>query len=173
MSFKVDDFIASLQKGGMRTSLFKVTIAPPAGVNQAEDITFKCKATSIPGSELGIIEVPFMGRKAKIAGDRKYGEWAITIIAEEGNQSHKMFMDWMDLIQDSVDNVAAAAGVPSDYMVNGTITTYSKNGSEDTQYEIRGAFPSSVGELALAWENEDQIGEFETTLQMQYFVRVK
>ena len=172
MSFKIDDFIASLQKGGMRTSLFKVTMAPPAGVSVGEDLTFKCKATSIPGSELGVIEMPFMGRTAKIAGDRKFGEWTISVIAEQGNLTHRMLNDWLDLIQDAEGNLSSVQ-TPQNYMVTATVQTYGTDGKEDQTYEMRGCFPSNVGEIALAWENQDQVGEFDATFQMQYFVRVK
>lgn len=170
MANGIDQFIGSLSKGGMRPTLFEVALNSPFG--DYDDITFKCKATSVPAENIGVIEVPYKGRTAKIAGDRTYNEWTITIIGEEGLQVRKTFEEWMKNINDPEANVSAV-NRPQDYMVSGTITTLSKDGTESAQYELRGVWPSVINEVALAWDSVDTLAEFDVTLQLQYFVRIK
>jgi hypothetical protein len=77
----VDDFKSKLRGGGARPNLFKATINYPAYVNgDAELTSFLCEAAQLPGSSFGTINVPFRGRQLKVAGDRTFPEWTVTII---------------------------------------------------------------------------------------------
>ena len=63
----IDDFKAKLKGGGARPNLFKATINFPAYAQGDVEITsFMCKAAQLPGSVMGIVEVPFRGRILKI-----------------------------------------------------------------------------------------------------------
>ena len=77
----VDDFKAKLKGGGARSNLFKATINFPAYAGGDVELTsFLCEAAQLPGSTMGIIEMPFRGRILKMAGDRTFDTWSPTII---------------------------------------------------------------------------------------------
>ena len=42
------------------------------------------RATAIPTSSIGFSEVPYFGRTIKVAGQRRYDDWLITVINDEG-----------------------------------------------------------------------------------------
>ena len=60
---------------GARSNLFRVTLSGfySSTTTRDEDFTYLCKAAQLPGSTVGIIEVPFAaGRRFKAAGDRTF-----------------------------------------------------------------------------------------------------
>ena len=83
MAFNINEIKSQLALGGARPSLFQVTLTNP--VNAAADLKFPfmCRAAQMPASTLGTIEVPYFGRKVKIAGDRTFAEWTVTLIQDE------------------------------------------------------------------------------------------
>ena len=83
MAFNINEIKSQLALGGARPSLFQVTLTNP--VNAAADLKFPfmCRAAQMPASTLGLIEVPYFGRKIKIAGDRTFAEWTVTCINDE------------------------------------------------------------------------------------------
>ena len=77
----VDDFKAKLSGGGARPNLFKATLNFPGFANGDVELTsFMCEAASLPASTTGVIPVNFRGRILKVAGDREFDDWQVTII---------------------------------------------------------------------------------------------
>jgi len=83
MAFNVNEIRAQLTAGGARSSLFQVQFSNPANAAANLKVPFLVKAAQIPASTLGTIEVPYFGRKVKIAGDRTFAEWTVTVINDE------------------------------------------------------------------------------------------
>ena len=80
---------------GARSNLFKVTLTGLDGTGD-EDFSYLCKAAQLPGSTLGIIEVPFSaGRRFKAAGDRTFADWTTTVI----NDSNHTIRDALEDLQ--------------------------------------------------------------------------
>ena len=70
---------------GARSNLFRVTLAG-LSVENNDTFGFLCKAAQLPGSTLGIIEVPFSaGRRFKAAGDRTFADWTTTVINDSNH----------------------------------------------------------------------------------------
>ena len=42
--------------------------------------TFLVKAANIPASVVGVVNVPYRGRQLKIAGDRTFEPWTVTVL---------------------------------------------------------------------------------------------
>ena len=82
----IDDFKQRLIGGGSRSNLFEVVMNFPEGVVGADvtDIELKSrfliKAAQLPASNVTPIEVPFRGRTLKVAGDRTFDAWTVTVI---------------------------------------------------------------------------------------------
>ena len=81
---KISDFKSKLTGGGARPNLFEVELAFPNAVAIENDVLqkarFLVKAAALPASNITPIDINFRGRILKIAGDRTFDTWTITVI---------------------------------------------------------------------------------------------
>lgn len=165
----IDSFISKLAKGGQRLNLFRVTMNSP-DATVPDQFSFMAKATSLPGTNQGVIEVPYMGRTYKIPGDKTFNEWSITVMDDEGLPIRQFFEAWSDKINSNKDNITSDVN-PFNHMSDCTIEALTKDGNVSATYKMHGVWVSSIGEVAMAWDSNDSIAEFDVTLQVQYFER--
>jgi len=188
---KLHDFKSQLRGGGARPNLFEASIpAYPAGVSNAgtlwnnttsRDFRFLCKAAQLPASTVAEVPIPFRGRILKVAGDRTFEPWTVTIINDEDFNLRSAFEAWMN----SINDLSHATGItnPESYMCNGYIaqlgrgnarnsTTHEQNNKEQQvlrSYKFTGMFPTEVGAIDLSYDSTDTIEEFTVTFQVQDF----
>ena len=170
MAFNIQEIRSQLVLGGARASLFQVQIANPA--NGAGDIKvpFMVKAAAIPASTLGSIEVPYFGRKIKVAGDRKFAEWTVTIINDEDFLVRNAMEQWMNSINSHAGNIREfGSASPLLYKSNAQITQFSKTGVPIREYTFNGMFPTEVSTIEMAWETTDAIEEFTVNFQYDFW----
>jgi T4-like virus tail tube protein gp19 len=161
MSFNVNDIKANLVGEGMRTNLFQVTITNP-GNSAGDAITpFMVNATSIPASRLGSIEVPYMGRKLKLAGDRIFDSWTVTVINDENYLIRNAMEEWSNKINRHQRNVRSL----NNYKSQAQVRQMSKDGRILRVYEFHGIFPVDIQAIDLDWGSENRIGEFRVEFQ--------
>ena len=182
------DFRARMVGGGTRSNLFECEINFPNFVldssitgdssELSRKTRFLIKAANLPASTLGVIDVPFRGRNLKIAGDRTFDPWTITVINETDFSIRNAFERWMNLINKNQD--AAGKINPSDYQTDAYIYqlgrahhTYNGKESEDIPvlktYKFYGVFPSSVSAIDVSYDSSDTIEEFTVDLQVQWW----
>jgi hypothetical protein len=180
MPFTVENFRSKLQFGGARQNLFEVIMPFPAvsgGQAQTEFFSFMCKAASLPPEEISVISVPYFGRQIKVPGDRTFPEWSVTVINDEGFELRDTFERWSNAINGHFNNLrnpaaifAAADGAgASGYSTTATVIQYGKRGDVIKEYDMVGLWPSAVTPQDLAWDANDQIEEFQVTLQYQWW----
>jgi hypothetical protein len=170
MAFNIQEIRSQLALGGARASLFQVQIANPA--NGAGDIKvpFMVKAAQLPASTLGQIEVPYFGRKIKIAGDRTFAEWTVTVINDEDFLIRNAMEQWMNSINSHAGNIREfGSASPLLYKSNAQITQFSKTGVPIREYTFNGMFPTEVSAIEMAWETTDAIEEFTVTFQYDFW----
>ena len=141
-------------------------------VNAAGDakLPFMAKAAQIPASTIGTIEVPYFGRKIKIAGDRTFAEWTVTIVNDEDFLIRNSMEEWMQSINSHLGNVRKfGAASPLLYKQNAQVVQYSKTGLPVRQYTFNGMWPIEVSTIDLAWESTDAIEEFTVTFQYDFW----
>jgi hypothetical protein len=165
----VDDMKAQLRGGGARPNLFQVTMNFPALVIKENpgSYTYMCKMSSLPGSTIAPIEVPFRGRKLQIAGDRTFDPWSITVINDTDFAVRNAYEDWMNMINEHKRNTGLTD--PTSYMADMIVEQLDKDGSVLKKYDIRGTFPTTLGAIELDYGSENVIEEFEVELQVQYW----
>ena len=115
----IDDFKSKLVGGGARPNLFEVELNFPNGLNEndaEEKGRFLVKAANLPASNINVIDVPFRGRNLKIAGDRTFDVWTITIINDTDFLIKNAFERWMNAINKH-DN-ATGEVTPADYQTD-------------------------------------------------------
>ena len=183
------DFRARMVGGGTRSNLFECEINfPPLALNDSstgdsselsKKTRFLIKAANLPASTLGVIDVPFRGRNLKIAGDRTFDPWTITIINDTDFSIRNAFERWMNLINKNQD--AAGKIEPSQYQREAYIyqlgrANHKNTGSESTNiipvlktYKFYGVFPSSVSAIDVSYDSSDTIEEFTVDLQVQWW----
>lgn len=171
MAFKVTDFINEAQDGA-RPSLFLAQInfpvSVPGGIEARDRSRFLIKSTSIPASTLGMIELPFMGRKIKLAGDRTFEDWSTTIINDEKFSVRAAIEAWSDSInglQSNTPTFSQSIG----YRTTGQVVQYSARGNPIRTYTFHNIWPSALAAIELAWETESTIEEFECTWTYDYY----
>jgi hypothetical protein len=181
----LDTFKTKLTGGGARPNLFEVELYFPSDIGTSNttlsEITrFLVKAASLPASNLGVIDVPFRGRNLKIAGDRTFDPWSITVINDTDFQIRTAFEQWMNYINKHEDNAGTLD--PTDYQKDITVRQFGKSsvtsaGTPTTgsgkipvlkSYKFYGVFPTSVSAIELSYDSSDTIEEFTVDLQVQW-----
>lgn len=165
----INQFKSEIRGGGARPNLYRVEMGFPAiagGANETRKLSFLCKSAALPASTLGVIEVPFRGRFLKIPGDRQFQEWTITVINDEGFVLRNAFEKWMNAAGAHTEN----KGLPlSDILSDAAVFQQNRAGKDSKVYLMRGIFPTEVSQIDLAWDSNDQIEEFQVTLQVQFW----
>ena len=183
------DFRARMVGGGTRSNLFECEINFPAlaldkaSTGDSSELSrktrFLIKAANLPASTLGVIDVPFRGRNLKIAGDRTFDPWTITVINDTDFSIRNAFERWMNLINKNQD--AAGKIEPSQYQTEAYIyqlgrANHKNTGGESTNiipvlktYKFYGIFPSSVSAIDVSYDSSDTIEEFTVDLQVQWW----
>ena len=134
----ISQFKGALIGGGARPNLFEVELTTlPAGIQwNADSFRYMCKAASLPASNIAAIDVPFRGRIFKVAGDRTFDTWTVTIINDEGFILRTAMEEWMNQISKLENNLGATQ--PQSYMTNAKVYQLgggSKSSSEDNNGE--------------------------------------
>lgn len=163
-NFNIEKFKKrALQSGGYRPALFDVQV-PTLG----EEFNFLCMSTQVPTFTTGIIEVPYFGRKVKIAGDRTFAEWTTTVMIEEDFSQRRALEAWAEKINSAVENKRAYDN-PEDYKENAYVALYKKAGDVAQSYTLQGCWPSDIGTIELDWNTTDTIGIYTVTWAFDYF----
>ena len=177
----ISDFKAALIGGGARPNLFEVELTTlPAGIAwDADNFRYMCKAANLPASNIANIDVPFRGRIFKVAGDRTFDVWTVTIINDEGFRLRNAMEEWMDLISKLSNNLGATD--PAAYMTNAKVyqlgrgsATSSKTSDGEAnavlkEYEFIDIFPTNISAIDLSYDSSDAIEEFTVDFQVQTF----
>lgn len=164
----VDDFKSKLRGGGARPNLFRATVNFPAYAGGDVELTsFLCKAAQLPASVMAPIEVPFRGRQLKIAGDRTFEPWTVTIINDTDFNVRNAMETWMNGINAHQANTGLTN--PVDYQADLLVEQIDKDGSTLKTYNFRGCFPTNLSAVELSYETNDTIEEFTAEFQVQYW----
>ena len=180
----IDEFKANVASDFARPNLFQVDLAFPSGIiNNASLINlgkFTVRAANLPSSQIGVIEVPFRGRVLKIAGDRTFEPWTITVQNDSNFALRNAFELWASSIQSYNENFTSAAGLGDQDDSTGYFADMSvhqlardiKDGEKPKvlkSYKFYNVFPSSIAAIDLDFGNNDAIEEFTVELQVQYW----
>jgi hypothetical protein len=185
----LSNFKSRLAGGGARPNLFEVTL--PSFPGAAEDfwgegenesntkMAFLCKAAQLPASTVAEIPVAFRGRQLKVAGERTFDPWTVTIINDEDFGLRTSFEAWMNKL--SKLNDATGVTNPTSYMTNAYVKQLGRGkekfatenvGGESSvlrTYKFYDIWPTNVSEISLGYDQSDAIEEFTVTFAVQYF----
>ena len=200
----IDSFRSRLVGGGARPNLFEVNLVYPEGIATSVadkelpiDTRFMVKAANLPASNINVIDIPFRGRNLKIAGDRTFDIWTITVINDTSFRLRNAFEAWMNRIN-RVDN-ATGEVTPIDYQTNAYVyqlgrdvtkagssvgvseyigDSVGKLGKQKATnakvevlktYKFHGIFPTNESAIELSYDQSDSVEEFTGDLQVQWW----
>ena len=141
---------------------------------------FTVRAANLPSSQIGVIEVPFRGRTLKIAGDRTFEPWTITVMNDSAFVLRSAFELWASSIQAYNENFTSASGLgdaddATGYFADMKVHQLArdiKNGEKPKvlkSYKFYNIFPSAIAAIDLDYGNNDAIEEFTVEMQVQYW----
>ena len=187
----ISQFKSKLIGGGVRPNLFEVQVNFPDGVNlgiqndgggefDGDRFRFLCKASSLPASNVGNIDIPFRGRTLKVAGDRTVDDWTVTVINDEDFGHRRAFEAWAQNIAQYGDSSGLTD--PSSYMGQATVYQLGRNVASQqsgnspatnsnilAQYKFVDIWPTTVDAVELSYDTGDTIQEFGVTFKVQYY----
>ena len=173
---KITDFKSKLTGGGARSNLFEVELAFPSAVSVEgiNDILnkarFLVKTAALPASNIAPIEIPFRGRVLKIAGDRTFDTWSITVLNDTDFSIRSAFEKWMNFINRVSDNTGATNS--EDYQADAYVYQLDRSGETLRKYHFFDVFPTQVSPIELSYDSAG-IQEFTVELQVQWWEAVK
>lgn len=170
----ISNFKSKLTGGGARANLFEVVLTFPDAAQPDQDVLdkarFLVKGANMPSSNVSPIEVPFRGRTLKIAGDRSFESWTVTVINDADFAIRSAFERWMNTINRVSDNTGLTN--PADYQADAYVYQLDRDGSTLRSYRFYDTFPTQVGPIELSYDAQG-IQEFTVELQVQYWEAVK
>lgn len=180
-----------------RSNIFEVSLDYPALVGTASkdlngpkvDLTktkeatkFLVRAAQLPASNIGVVEVPFRGRMLKIAGDRTYEPWTITVMNDEGMKIRSAMEVWIGLMQRNNENYSqlGSNGTSDNTYADMKVEHLSRmpdntgatsGGTTKTlrTYTFKHCYPTSISSIELDSGSNDAIQEFTVEFQVAYW----
>jgi len=184
----LNDFKNRISGGGARPNLFECELNFPDAaldggtLNDISDKTrFLVKSAQLPASTINVIDIPFRGRNLKIAGDRTFDPWTITVINDIDFTVRNAFERWMNYMNKHEDNSGELD--PGLYQKDMKVYQLGKAGMNNMStngdmkvlkaYQFYGTFPTSISAIDLSYDQADTIEEFTVDLQVQWWDALK
>ena len=177
MPFNINTFKSNgLVYGGARPTLFEVYLSVPQGIGidnvSVDKFRFVCRAAELPASAVSAIEIPYFGRKIKVAGERAFADWSVTVMNDEDFAVRSMFETWSNALNRLVSNVRDPNINSENYKADLEIIQYGKDGTELRSYQLVGAFPTEIGNIALDWDSSNAVESFSVNFSYDYWIPV-
>ena len=160
----ISDFAARF-KGGVRPNLFRVNINGAPEFFQ--DMEFLCKATTIPASTIGKVEVPYRGRKLQVPGDRTFEDWTVTLLNDVNWQNRSAIESWMGRIQAHTGPYSHFESGDLSYYGQATVQQLDRQNKTIRSYRME-VLPTTAAAITLDADSPDTVEEFEITFAVNY-----
>ena len=156
-----------------RPNQFQVELGFPEGLTStvselAEFGTFLVKGANLPASTVGTVELPYRGRVLKIAGDRTFEPWTVTVINDEGFKLRNAFEEWSDKISKLAENRSFFDNA-TQYQTSAVVRQLSRSGGDIKSYKFEGIYPVNISAIDLAWDSNDAAEEYTVEFAVQYW----
>jgi len=117
---------------------------------------------------LGITSnVYYRGREVKLAGERQFQNWSVTVLNDTDFALHAAFNQWSQGINDVVYNTGITE--PESYVSSMTVLHLDRNEQVIKQYTFSDCWPVNVSEIQLAYGQNDQVEEFQVDFAYSFW----
>lgn len=170
---RISDFVANFQGGGARPNLYEVILTFPGSIPNnaaAEKLSFTCRTASLPASNMQAIELPYMGRLIKIAGDRTFEDWNITVFNDTDFIVRDHLERWSNSINAHAGNFAEPGwSNPNFYFADAVVNQLNRQEEIIKSYKMEGIFPLQVGEIQLGFDQNNTVEEFNVMFAVNFW----
>lgn len=184
MPFDPQSFRSALAYDGARPNLFEVRLNFPdfiaregdragSGDNagSGEKFSFMCQAASLPAQQVDVVSVFYQGRETKVAGNRTFDNWTVSILNDEDFAIRNKIELWNNALNGHSTNVRERSTTQNSNIYGSTahVIQLSKDGSALRSYKFIGLWPTTIGEISLDWNTPNEIESFDVTFAYQWW----
>jgi len=115
--------------------------------------------------------VPFRGRIIKLAGDRTFEPWTITIYNDTDFLVRNSFERWSNGLNTHITNTSPEAnnsGIGG-YAANMEVNQLDQQGNVAKQYILKNAFPTVISPIDLDYAQVGEIETYQVTIEYDYW----
>jgi len=160
----VEQFKNALSLGGARANYYLVT-----GTNMGPDFSYLCRAAQLPAATVNPVEVKTPGgRSIKLAGERTFEPWNITVYNDTLMVMRKRFEVWQAQCAQYGSPLGADA-LGAYGVSNWVVTQLSRGGVPVRSYNFHNMWPQSLGAIDLNFDDAGSIEEFEVTMEYSHY----
>lgn len=166
----ISDFKARLGAGGARPNQFRVLLGFPGYVSGVDpSYSLLVTGAALPASTVNPAMLQYRGREIKLAGERIFDPWTVTIVNDTDQSLRQAFESWMEGMNGKEGNDGLTT--PSEYEANVVVEHLDRNDKTlpGGTYTLVNAFPIQMSEIALSYGQNDIIEEFTVTFQYQHY----
>jgi len=167
----IEEFKARLGAGGARPNQFRVKLAFPSYVTGVDpSYSLLVTGAALPASNVNPAIIQYRGREIKLAGERNFDPWTITVVNDSDFSLRAPFEAWMNGMNNRETNEAITLE-PSGYQSDIVVEHLDRNDKvlENGTYTLRNAFPIQMSEIALNYAQNDIFEEFTVTWQYTHY----
>ena len=157
---------------GVKANRFQIIGKSPAAGN-IQAFNIYARASSFPGSSIGVIPVGYKGRPIKFSGERTYTDWAVQVYDSSASNIRQLMENWIDSM-DTRESHQINYDLTSDWEVHymdmaiGTSTSTSPSNYQ-RKVKLVHCFPIDISPIDLSYDTSDTFAEFTLTLTYDYW----
>jgi len=126
-------------------------------VDGVSDLQFLGKGAQLPGSTIGVMDVPYQGRVIKMPGDRIFNDWTVTIYNDVKMEARQDLETWMELLNGNESNIGSTVKREAQ------VEQLGRDGSVIATFKLHGVIPLDISAVELAFDSNDTPSEFTAT----------
>ena len=167
----IADFKSQMIGGGARPNQFRVELTfptyVPLGVVAGQRAQFLCRSAQLPASTIEPITVLYRGRPVNFAGERSFQPWTVSIY----NDTTFNIRNALEIWQTGIQNYSTTDGRtnPTSYQVDLNVHQLDRGGAIIKSYKFVDAMPINIGPIALDFDQQNQIEQFDVEFVYNYF----
>jgi len=163
----IDAYLDAFKEGGARQYLFQVIFTMPADVvPERPDLTpYYVRTSSLPESSYEDVTVPYPGYSFKMAGNRTYADWTVSLTVDKEASILQQFQDWQNLIYNPRTHVYTGA---TTYMQNQMLQLLGPDLYPTKTYTLYRAWPKVLGNIQLDYASTELV-TMDITFAYQYY----
>lgn len=166
----IEDFKSRLGAGGARPNQFRVLLTFPSYVGGVDpSYSVLVTGAAVPASTVNPAILQYRGREVKLAGERIFDPWTVTIVNDTNQTLRQAFEAWMEGMNQKETNEGILT--PSEYQADMVVEHLDRNDEvlPGGTYSLKNAFPIQLSEIALQYAQNDIVEEFTVTFQYQHY----
>lgn len=166
----IEEFKARLGAGGARPNQFRVRLAFPAFVVGVDpSYSLLVTGAALPASNVNPAIIQYRGREIKMAGERIFDPWTVTIVNDSNFTLRRPMEEWMNGMNNRETNEGVLT--PRDYQADLIVEHLDRNDKvlAGGTYTLRNSFPINMSEIALQYAQNDIFEEFTVTFQYTHY----